>query len=101
MARKELKFSNSPAVLGGIILSASQALDLTLAALAERHANQPGQWLDDLEREVIRTIKGATTDHIAIETEYEAVSAGLAVVADRFEALRRSLDAGRDDNPSG
>lgn len=87
----EHSFSGDRATLGSLIASLNEAFRLTLGRLAYAHGNQPGEWLDALEEEVTRSIKGTVTENIPIEQEAAALKAGLDLVQGTFAELRSEL----------
>lgn len=74
-----------------------ETLTQTLTALASAHGNTPGPWLDKLQRDVTHTIKNSYADGLSLEVEHASVAAGLAVVQERFQALRLALGETPED----
>ena len=81
--------------LATIVLALNETLTQTLATLAAAHGDKPGEWLDDLESKVIRDIKGMHGEGTTLEAEHAAIAASLAIIGQRFQALRLSLGDGR------
>lgn len=78
-------------MLAALISSLNAAFRNALAALADAHGNEPGPWLDQLEEVTVATIKSAVSEGVAIETEAEAITAGLTLVQATFAELRREI----------
>jgi hypothetical protein len=78
-----------PAMVGAVTVL-EQSLISTLLVLAQSHDGQPGQWLDDLEALFKRAAKGAVSN-MSMESELEAVEAGLAALTSVFNAVRSQL----------
>lgn len=88
---KRISFPNDEATLTFVTGILFEALTHTLRALAAAHGNRSGRWLDELEEETFRTIKNTHSERFPLAAEHAGVAAGLALLEDRFQALRVGL----------
>jgi len=69
------------------------ALRTTLEALAKRHGNQAGPWLDDMESILIREAKGTIAEGLPIEVDAASVKLGIDILQMQLDIVRRNLIA--------
>lgn len=84
-----MKFSRSEGGLAAIALQ--QAVEAALDALAEQHGKSPGEWLDDIEAEAIRRLKGFFGEGISMETEVAAIKVGIGAIQAAFAGYKKRL----------
>jgi hypothetical protein len=73
-----------PTRLGFTVVSLSVALEEALKALAERHGNQPGAWLDEVQDLAMLRANARLAD----AKEKDAAAAAIAAVEAIFARLR-------------
>jgi hypothetical protein len=95
MTEKEIAFqTRTPAnrtEWAALTMTVSAAFISTLDSLAAAHGNRPGEWLDQLEADLIREAKGAITEGVPEEVEAPAIGLGIEVLQGILDRLRRRL----------
>lgn len=84
-------FPADETALGFAVLILSLALEEALKALAEKHGNQPGPWLDEIEELAILRAKGTVSERARVEQEDAAMAAALDVARVIFAKTRNAL----------
>lgn len=67
------------------------AFRMTLEALAKEHGDKAGEWLDQLEADILFEAKGVIASGTDIHTEAESIGSGIQVLEAIIGAVRTSL----------
>lgn len=78
-------------------LICAQALAKTLIELGPANGDNPAEWLDSLEKSLLRDAKGTRIEGIPIEQEADALQYGVDMLEGALKYARRKLTK---DNPS-
>ena len=82
---------NGEAITSAMLVAFMNAFDKTFDRLAAAHENKPGEWLDELERELVRDIKGSHSQGSSIEEEELATRASFTFLQGIFAQKRANL----------
>lgn len=82
---------NPVPALTAALISHANALRSAMQALAELKGTDDLAWFDQLHQEAVRAAKGTVTEHIAIETEADAIRFGFETIDASFKSIRVGL----------
>jgi hypothetical protein len=79
------------ALLGTLVLCFRSGLKTTLKQMAKNHGNKSGQWLDEIEADVVDGLKATITEGINVTIEAQALNGALNIIGRFFGEVRGEL----------